>query len=253
MLRRLICRLSLLACVPVSFGQDVPKPVLKTATHHSMEYYLSLPQGWSAQRKWPVVVVIESANREFLQTATIFARARKDLPFILVTPMVVTNGGPGYRNSAGYQYTDDVWNEIERGNLFDFDYAGIAAVVADMQSLYGGQEKYFLTGWEAGGHTVWAVILQHPEVLRAAAPVSTNYLGRWLTPDTYSNAPERNTLPVQIFQASGMPPTIVGQIGMAKDAAEAHGFKNVTVKLVNKAHSPLADEVLQYFASLLAK
>jgi len=32
---------------------------LRTAEGHSIEYYLSLPQGWTAARKWPLVVVID--------------------------------------------------------------------------------------------------------------------------------------------------------------------------------------------------
>ncbi|HEY2012532.1 MAG TPA: hypothetical protein VGH38_03475, partial [Bryobacteraceae bacterium] len=70
--------------LPAAWAQGAPGPVLKTARHHPMEYLLSLPQGWTAQKKWPVVVVIESANREFQKTATRFAEARKSLPFILV-------------------------------------------------------------------------------------------------------------------------------------------------------------------------
>src|SRR5260370_32180509 len=59
----------------------------RTASGHPMQYYVSLPQGWTAARKWPVVVVIESANRQFQQTLGAFAKARKDMPFILVAPM----------------------------------------------------------------------------------------------------------------------------------------------------------------------
>src|SRR5262245_23877036 len=51
-------------------------PQLKTASTHPIQYYLSLPEGWVAGKKWPVVVVIESAEREFLQAATAFAEAR---------------------------------------------------------------------------------------------------------------------------------------------------------------------------------
>jgi hypothetical protein len=69
------------------------QPQLKTASSHPIQYYLSLPEGWVAGKKWPVVVVIESADREFLQAfATAFAQARQHRPFILDTPLIVTNG-----------------------------------------------------------------------------------------------------------------------------------------------------------------
>jgi hypothetical protein len=141
-----------------------------------MQYYVSLPHGWTAGRKWPVVVVIESANRQFLETLGIFAKARGDKPFILVAPMVTTNGGANYRQAGTYHYSDAVWNRIEQDRC-RFDTDGVAAVVADIRKLFGGEDAYFLTGWEAGGHTVWPLIFQHPETIRAAAPAVTNYAG----------------------------------------------------------------------------
>ena len=59
------------------------------------------------------MVVIESANRDFLDAASAFAGARHDRPFILVTPLVVTNGGTGYRNVPTYHYSDSVWDSIQ--------------------------------------------------------------------------------------------------------------------------------------------
>src|ERR1700682_2094930 len=104
---------------------------LKTATGHPMQYYLSLPQAWTASKKWPVVVVIESANRQFQSNAETFVRARQSLPFILVAPLAISNGGANYRNVPTYRYSDAVWNEIERVGGCQFDRAGIAAVVRD--------------------------------------------------------------------------------------------------------------------------
>ncbi len=51
-------------------GHASEVPQLKTASTHPMQYYLSLPEHWVAGKRWPVVVVIESAEREFLQAAT---------------------------------------------------------------------------------------------------------------------------------------------------------------------------------------
>jgi hypothetical protein len=110
---------------------------LRTASGHPMQYYLSLPQGWTATRKWPVVVVIESANRQFQETLGLFAKARKDMPFILVAPLVTTNGGANYRQASTYRYSDDVWRQIEQDRC-GFDSTGIAAVTADVRKLFGG-------------------------------------------------------------------------------------------------------------------
>ncbi len=252
MTRRLMRGLGLLAGLSAAWAQDATNPVLKTATNHPMEYFLSLPRNGSLQKKWPMVVVIESANRRFSDTAKLFAEARKDLPFLILVPLVVTNGGAGFRDVPSYHYTDAVWSEIDRNGPFRFDSAGIAAMVTDARRLYGGEGAYFLTGWEAGGHTVWAMIFQHPEDLRAAAPVSTNYAGRWMSAGNFSSAPERTKLPVKVFQIEGSPNPLAAQVAEAKATAAAHGYRNVSVSSVaGKPHGPLADEVLGYFASLL--
>ncbi|HYL73040.1 MAG TPA: hypothetical protein VEU96_02490 [Bryobacteraceae bacterium] len=229
---------------------------LRTASGHSMQYYVSLPQGWTADRKWPVVVIIESANRQFQATLDIFVKARKDMPFILAVPLVTTNGGASYRQVGTYHYSEAVWSQIEQDRC-EFDMDGIAAVVADIRKLYGGEDRYFLTGWEAGGHTVWSMLFQHPEALRGAAPTVTNYAGRCLE-SGFSTASSRANLPVTVFQvaaARDVPPGkfVYTQSQQAMKVAEEHGFRNVTERIVaGKPHGPLADDVLAYFSSVLA-
>ena len=229
---------------------------LRTASGHSMQYYVSLPQGWTAGRTWPVVVVIESANRQFQETLGIFVKARKDMPFILAVPLVTTNGGANYRQAGTYRYSDSVWNLIEQDRC-RFDMDGIAAMVADIRKLFGGEDRYFLTGWEAGGHTVWAMIFQHPEALRAAAPAVTNYAGRCLV-SGFSTALSHTDLPVTVFQVESGRDVAPGryvnlQSQQARKIAGEHGFRNVTERVIaDKPHSPLADEVLAYFASVWA-
>jgi len=233
------------------------EPQLKTASTHPIQYYLSLPEGWTKTKKWPVVVVIESADRQFSDAANAFAIARKDKPFILVTPLVVTNGGAGYRSVPTYHYSDSVWEQIQNSGPFKFDHDGITAIMHDVGKDFSGEDRYFIAGFEAGGHTVFGVVFNHPEVLRAASLICPNYLGRWVDEQTISTAPERAKLPVKNFVgtrdelcAPGHP--IYAQMLKAKTLAEAHGYSNVSIASVEgKGHERLADEVLAYFASLL--
>lgn len=232
-------------------------PQLKTASTHPIQYYLSLPDGWSAGKKWPVVVVIDSAERDFLQAATAFAQARRQQPFIIVTPLVVTNGGAGARSVPTYHYSDQVWDRIQSSGPFTFDMDGITAIMQDVVKQYGGEDKYFITGLEAAGHTIYGVVFNHPEVLRGAAIVCPNYAGRWIDEAHMSSAAERTTLPVRHFIgtndtlcAPGNP--IYMQMQKAIAVAEAHGYKNVSLTRVEgKGHERFADEVLAYFASLI--
>ena len=249
-----IAGLLVLASVSATFAQT---PQLKTASTHAIEYYLSLPQGWSAEKKWPVVVVIDSADRQFSDAAAAFARARKDLPFIIVTPLVVTNGGAGFRSVPTYHYSNAVWDRIQNDGQFKFDMDGITAIMQDVVKQYGGEDKYFITGLEAAGHTVWGVLFNHPEATRGAALVCPNYLGRWVDEARISSAPERTSLPIQNMVgtkdelcAEGQP--IYTQMQRAIKVAQDHGYKSVSLAHIEgKGHDRLADEVLSYFFSVL--
>jgi predicted esterase len=231
-------------------------PQLKTASSHPIQYYLSLPEGWVAGRKYPVVVVIESSNREFLEATNAFAQARGKQPFILITPLVVTNGGTRYREVPSYRYSDQVWTRIQNDGEFNFDMAGITAIMQDCVKQYGGEDKYFITGFEAGGHTVWGVLFNHPEAVRGAAIVCPNYLGRWVDEAHISSDASRATLPIRNFVGTkdelcseGHP--IYTQMQKAISVAKAHGYEAVSLARVEgKGHERLADEVLAYFSSL---
>lgn len=199
-------------------------------------------------------MVVESANRQFQETLAVFAKARKDAPFILAAPLVTTNGGANYRQADTYHYSEATWSEIEKDRC-KFDMDGIAAVAADIQKSFSGEGRYFLTSWEAGGHTVWALLLQHPERMAAAAPAATNYAGRCLDA-SFSSSPARIDLPVTVFQVEAgrdvMPGKFVYQQSqLAMKVAASHGFRNVTERVIaNRPHGPLADEIVAYFWSL---
>ena len=250
------CCLLALSVAPCSAAGASEAPQLKTASTHPIQYYLSLPDGWTATKKWPVVVVIESAEREFLQAATAFAHARGSRPFILVTPLVVTNGGAGFRNVPTYHYSNEVWDRIQNSDQFRFDMDGITAIMHDMVKQYGGEDRFYITGLEAAGHTIWAILFNHPELVRAAALVCPNYLGRWVDEAHFSTAPERVNLPIVSFAGTNdalcaADKPIHKQVAQAIAVAREHGYKNIGETLVkNKGHERLAAEMLDYFSSL---
>jgi poly(3-hydroxybutyrate) depolymerase len=200
-------------------------------------------------------MIIEAAEREFLRTLNVFEKARGDRPFILVTPLVTTNGGANYRQAETYHYSEATWSKI-REDRCAFDFDGVAAVAADIRKLYRGESQYFLTGWEAGGHTVWALLFAHPEAVRAAAPAVTNYAARCME-GGFSNSPARVRLPVTVFQVDTDRDKAPGryvylQSQEAMKAAREHNFRNVTERVAaGRPHGPLADEVLEYFAGLV--
>jgi dienelactone hydrolase len=221
-----------------------------------MQYYVSLPDGWSAKKKWPVVVIIESANKEFRGNLDKFIAARGAMPFILVAPMVTTNGGARYREAPEYKYSEADWTKIETQGPCEFDRTGILAVVAEVQKKYAGEEKFFLAGWEAGAHTVWPMIFQYPEKLAAATANSPNYQGRCMDGREYSASPDRAKVPVRVLGAAGDEFWKPGkpfytQTAEAMAKLKEKGFINVSdLAVPGNEHGPLAKETLALFDQL---
>lgn len=231
---------------------------VQTASAHPMRYHLALPNDWSAKHEWPVVVVVPDAAREFAANLQAFVSARGDRPYILVAPEVLTCGGARTRTLEHYSYTQAVWDSLEGHDDFAFDDAGIAAVLADIHRQWHGESTAFLTGWEAGGHTLWALTFRHPERWRGVAAVTTNYQRRGLDSTAFSSAPGRAHLPIQAFRegaptgdADGAMKFLEQQTASALDDARRHGYAPAPVRVIPHAeHGPLAPAVLAWCDSL---
>jgi poly(3-hydroxybutyrate) depolymerase len=229
------------------------KPVLSTASNHPVQYYLSLPHGWSADRTWPVVIVLDGGNKNFLEMARTFDEARGSLPFILVTPVILTNGGADLRPLPEYHYPTAVWDEVDRSGKCKFDFEGLEAIIGDVQAKYRGDAKVFITGHSAGAHLAWGMVFQHPEKLAAAAVTCGNYKGRCMTEEGFSTAQDRAELPVKGFQGAldRARTPLEGQFQGGRSVAEQHGYRNISFEVVADArHDPFARRVLEYFDSL---
>lgn len=233
---------------------------LATASNHPMQYYISLPNGWTSQKQWPVVVVIESADKEYTENALRFVRARKNMPFIIVAPFNVNNSRAGRRDPKVFPYSSQTWDIIEKTGDCTFNMDGLTQILADVQKKYNAQSKYYITGFEAGTHTVWQMLFQHPERLYAAAPVAGNYNQNSCMQDNlFSKDPSRINLPVRGFTGANdslygsSAPTYI-QWKNARQQAIMHGYKKISETIVpGKAHQPMPEEVLDWFYSLLHK
>jgi dienelactone hydrolase len=239
-----------------ALAASAPTSVYRASTH-PMRYHVALPSGWAPGRSWPVIVVIPDASRAFEANLQAFAAARGNRPFILVAPEVLTCGGARTRTIEHYSYTAAEWDSLQNGDDFAFDDAGIRAVLGDVQERWGGASKAFLTGWEAGGHTVWAQAFRHPERWQAVAPVTPNYQHRGMTDATFSTAPERAKLAIHVLRCGAPTGDNVTaakfaeqQTRLAAADARAHRFATVTTEVVPGVdHGPLCDAVLGWFES----
>ena len=74
--------------------------------------------------------------------------------------------------------------------------------------------------------------------------------------DKISTTPERLKLPVKGFQGEEDPniQILSEHWKLARETAESHGYRNVTYDIVPATkHSPMASQVLVFFASLSEK
>ena len=246
-----------LAAACMGAAQGAPASLLlKTAGGHPMQYYVALPAHWTPDRQWPIVVVAEAADKEFKLNAERFAEARGELPFIIVAPINVTNGSQGQGDPKVFPYSRATWDAIAKDGVCKFDLDGLEQVIREVKRDYRGEDKVYLTGFEAGTHLVWAEVFRHPEWLAAAAPVAGNYRGRCMEDGAFSAHPARAALPLRAL--SGGEDTLWGQGGGnyaqwldAKKLAQDHGYANFSETIVaGKGHVPLPREVLDWFFSV---
>jgi len=225
---------------------------------HPMRYHLALPVGWKADRSWPTLVVIPDAARDFEANLTRFVRARGKRPYILVAPEVLSCGGARTRTPEHYSYTPAEWSALQGGDDFAFEDAGLRAVLDDVRTKWHGEPGAFLTGWEAGGHTVWAQAFRNPERWRGVAPVTTNYQRRGLDSASFSHDPARASLPIQPFRCGAPTGDIAAfmsnigqQLALALGDARAHGFEPRPERVVPGVdHGPLPEVVLAWCDSV---
>jgi poly(3-hydroxybutyrate) depolymerase len=237
-----------------------PKPnelKLMTASGNPMQYYVSLPKNWAPDKQWPVVIILEAAEKLYKENAERFIAARGDMPFVIIAPIHVANGNQGRRDPKLFPYTTETWDYIDKVGDCKFNEDGFKQIMIDAGKLFRAESKFFITGFEAGAHPLWSLVFNHPEYLKAAAPVASNYRARCVEESAISKDNSRTKLPVNSFAGendSGFGPkgTYYGQWLAAKDLAVKNGYTQFSETIVShKDHVPMPEEVLKYFYSLL--
>ena len=242
-------------------AQKPPAPIeRRTTALHPMRYLVSRPLGWKAGESYPVVVAVTDGDREFEKTARAFMAARGNRPWVIVVPEVLT-GGPPLRYSpskrAAYDYGTSVWFRAYMTTDCAFDVAGMTALVLDVKRLDSPLGRFYLTGWEAGGHLVWAQYFRHPETWSAVAAVSPNYISRCMQDRKFAT-PVDSGPPVRLFYSAsdtaGAPGGVLYTQWLAvQRIATRQGFAHLSEKSVAaRPRGPMPQEVLAWFDSLRA-
>lgn len=196
--------------VPVAAGESpqVPAvPPVQTATTHPMKYYVSLPKNWSPNQKWPVLVAPSAHYGDKAKSFAMFTAQRdaRKAGFIIVAPFVInadrTAEMPEYRGAVvdainAADAATDGRDEVARGK---FDSEGIRAILNDVQRLYRGEDKVYVTGFSSSTHVAYMFLFAHPELLKGAIINSGVYLGRGVDEDhiPFLNSPVRASVAVK--------------------------------------------------------
>lgn len=232
---------------------------LLSAANHPMQYYVSLPDNWDASGTWPVVVVLEAAEKQYKENLLRFVKARGSMPFILVAPFIVTNGRQGLYDPEIFPYSAATWKLIDSIGTCAFDMNGLTAVLSEVRQKFHGDERCYITGFEAGTHLLWVYTFTHPQQLSGVAAVAGNYIRRCVD-ETIKPIPSSEAhLPIRYFV--GRLDTVwapggrlYGQWKEAEKMAGMLGFQSLTEEFVaGKGHTPIPAEVLKYFYDLYSK
>lgn len=229
-------------------------------SNRAMHYFVSLPDGWSPERGWPVLVVITDAYREFQSTARAFAQARGARPFIIVVPLVLSGGAPARAHANDFDYSAGDWSMAAREGNCRFDERGITAMLADVRARYHAEPRMFIAGWEAGGHVVPSQLFNHPERLRGVVAVTPNFQSRCV--DRHATAAGAAApIPIRGFHGSDDTawgsadrPWLVDQWQRADSLARARGFANVKDTVIQgEGHGAMPSAIVEFFGQLVGR
>jgi len=246
--------LALALAMPAFAGPAAGEPriELRTAAAYPMKYWLGRPVNLRPEERLPVLVVITDARREFEAAARAFLAAEDALPagprVLVVVPVTLTSGGTAQRVKDAFPYDAATWARAGRDGNCTFDDAGIAAVLADVRRVARADDRAYLTGLEAAGHTIFAQAFRHPERWRMVLPVTPNYQARCMDDSAWSADTSRARLPIVVLHGEADSVWAGGMLNQGKqadDAAHAHGFRRFQDRAIPaRGHDFLPDAVL---------
>lgn len=217
-------------CVAALSAKD---PILMKCRDHDMCYYLSLPEGWSMDKEWPIVVAQEGAGSNFQGMNR--AAARDNKWFIVVTCCTFSNTNSLEGQAGKYPYTQEFLDKWA-GNRMAFDEPGLLAVMKEVRELYNGTEKICITGFSGGGILTWHMVFEHPDKVTAAVPACANFAG---ASEISDDAEAKKKIIVHAFQGDKdkyKESMLDAQWEHARKTCEANGYENVKRDIIPGGH-----------------
>jgi dienelactone hydrolase len=233
----------------VSIDSLKTAPRLCATPDSGRHYLLSLPDAWTPGGTWPTAVIFQGSNANFRTIAATWHRISRGLPFIVITPLIVSNAGNYLRKKAHYApYDDSALIAFER---WDFqkklacDLDGVHAVRDDVHRRYGGEHKAYLCGFSAGGNLMWECVFRDSRGVHVAAPVCASYYGG----ARLDSARADRSLPVVCWQGKKDPhgKHMLQSWQSAESQLKKHGYRHLRFIGTMRGHDWHHDEVIALF------
>ncbi|MCB9894510.1 MAG: hypothetical protein H6839_08675 [Planctomycetes bacterium] len=223
---------------------SVKKPILMKCRDHDMCYYLSMPEGWTMDKEWPIVVAQEGAGSNFEGMNR--AAAKDNKWFIVITCCTFSNTNSLDGQAKKYPYPQEFLDKWS-GNRLEFDAPGLLAVMKEVRELYNGSENICITGYSGGGILTWHMVFKHPDKVVAAVPACANFAG---AAEVSDDAEAKKKIIVHAYQGDkdGYKESMLdGQWEAAKKLADANGYEHVTRDIIPGGHIACHSEARKVF------
>lgn len=158
--------------------------VFQSSTGVDVRYWLYLPDDFKQNTRWPLIfflhgsgergVTIELAKQEGLPE---LLEARKDFPFIVVTPQLPSGFWNEYIDPI-----DELLTHLE-------------------ETLPIAPDQLYLTGISLGGFGAWEYALRYPDRFAAAVPIAGGYA--FSSDEVPENICNLKNLPLWVFHGEG--------------------------------------------------
>ena len=223
---------------------------------HAMVAYVSIPWKWSPAKPSPALFCFAGAGKEYKQICDNFHNAVGDGPYVVVSPVTLSNTNSV--NEAGFAawYPASVVKPYDGGmnpnsirQRMEFDLPGVLALAKAMHESANTEERICITGFSGGGLPCYGTMITSPNLIAAAAPACANY---------YLNLPPHgraNNVQVQQFfgekdnfnAAINTAPGLIAQGHEAASALSAMGYDIADPVLVpNVGHAPMVQQVIDF-------
>jgi poly(3-hydroxybutyrate) depolymerase len=217
---------------------------------HPLRFLLSLPKGWRADQKWPVVVAVTGSNGNFPTLANGYHGVHETMPFIVIVPATVSSTSPEKITTSRFPHYTEAecqhWAEASDLDKLRYDMDGLQQILAAVRAHLGGEEKIHLSGFSKGGTLAWQMAFLHGDQLHMMFPVCAVYKEQAQAAVPIDRPLTNPSLPIYAFQ--GKNDGYLDGLNESWERASAfacqQGFTNVTRTVTWRKHDWHHEEIL---------